>query len=202
MSSIWRLENPILNVPDCVKEATCKAVNEGYTHYTHSLGDPELRMAICKNYKSNYGVEIDPDQVIVTSGSSPSILLVLSALLERGDEIILSDPCYACYPNFIKFLGGKIIRVPVFAANGFQFNPEEITSQITARTKAIVINSPMNPTGNLIDRDVMERLSKLPATIISDEIYHGLVYNDRAHSILEFTDKAFVLNGFFKNYMR
>jgi aspartate/methionine/tyrosine aminotransferase len=191
---------PDFDVPMCVKEATCKAVNEGHTHYTHSLGDPELRNAICKNYQLNYGVEVDPDQVIVTSGSSPAILLVLAALLERDDEIILSDPCYACYPNFIKFLGGKIIRIPVFAGNGFQFNTTEVASLITPKTKAIMINSPMNPTGNLIDYDVMERLAKLPVTILSDEIYHGLVYNEKAHSILEFTDKAFVLNGFSKLY--
>ena len=191
---------PDFDVPISVKEATCQAVNEGHTHYTHSLGDPELRMAICKNYKLNYGVEIDRDQVIVTSGSSPAILLVLAALIERDDEVILSDPCYACYHNFIKFVGGKIIRIPVFAGNGFQFDTSEVASLITPRTKAIMINSPMNPTGNLVDRLVMERLAKLPITIISDEIYHGLVYNDRAHSILEFTNKAFVLNGFSKLY--
>jgi len=191
---------PDFDVPVSVKEATCNAVNEGHTHYTHSLGFPELRNAICKNYQLKYGVEVDPDQVIVTSGSSPAILLVLAALLERDEEIILSDPCYACYPNFIKFLGGKIIRVPVFAGNGFQFDTSAVESLITPRTKAIIINSPMNPTGNLIDRDVMERLAGLPITIISDEIYHGLVYHERAHSILEFTENAFVLNGFSKLY--
>ena len=191
---------PDFDVPACVKKASCEAINDGHTHYTHSLGDPELRSAICKNYKTHYGVEIDPDQVIVTSGSSPAILLALSALLEAGDEVILSDPCYSCYPNFIRFLGGKIIQIPVFAENGFQFDPEAISTQITARTKALIINSPMNPTGNLIDREVMTRLAKLPVTIISDEIYHGLIYNDQAHSILEFTDKAFVLNGFSKLY--
>ena len=191
---------PDFDVPACVKKASCEAINDGHTHYTHSLGDPELRSAICKNYKTNYGVAIDPDQVIVTSGSSPAILLALSALLEAGDEVILSDPSYSCYPNFIRFLGGKIIRIPVFAENGFQFDPEAIATQITARTKALIINSPMNPTGNLIDREVMTRLAKLPVTIISDEIYHGLIYNDQAHSILEFTDKAFVLNGFSKLY--
>jgi aspartate/methionine/tyrosine aminotransferase len=191
---------PDFDVPSCVKEATCQAVNQGHTHYTHSLGDPDLRSAITRHYKKNYGVDLDPDQVIVTSGSSPAILLVLTALIERGEEVILSDPSYACYPNFIKFLGGKIIRVPVFADNGFQFDTSEVASLITPRTKAIMINSPMNPTGNLVDPDVMERLSKLPITIISDEIYHGLVYDDHAHSILEFTDRAFVLNGFSKLY--
>jgi len=191
---------PDFDVPACVKEATCQAVNEGHTHYTHSLGDPQLRNSICKSYKLNYGVEVDPDQVIVTSGSSPAILLVLSALLERGDEVILSDPCYACYPNFIKFLGGKIIRIPVFAGNGFQFDTAEVAALITPRTKAIMINSPMNPTGNLVDGEVMERLAKLPVTILSDEIYHGLVYNEKAHSVLEYTENAFVLNGFSKLY--
>ena len=191
---------PDFDVPSCVKEATCQAVKEGHTHYTHSLGDPELRLAITRHYKKSYGVDVDPDQVIVTSGSSPAILLVLTALIERGEEVILSDPCYACYPNFIKFLGGKIIRVPVFAGNGFQFDTSQVASLISPRTKAIIINSPMNPTGNLVDPGVMERLSKMPITIISDEIYHGLVYNDHAHSILEYTEQAFVLNGFSKLY--
>lgn len=191
---------PDFDVPECVKMATAAAVNEGHTHYSPSLGNPQLRNAISKDYKLKYGVTVDPEQVIVTSGSSPAILLVLSALLETDDEIILSDPCYACYPNFIKFLKGKIIRVPVFAADGFQFDITEVASLITPRTKAIIINSPMNPTGNLVEPEVMKRLARLPIPVISDEIYHGLVYNERARSILEFSNNAFVLNGFSKLY--
>lgn len=191
---------PDFDVPECIKDACDQAMRDGYTHYTHSLGDFELRDAICRHYKQEYGVNVSPEQVLVTSGSSPAILLTLSALLERDQEIIISDPGYACYPNFIKYAGGIPVTVPVSAKNGFQYNPEEICKRITPQTKAILINSPMNPTGNLLGEQVMRDLAKFDQYIISDEIYHGLVYGDKAHSILEFTNKAFVLNGFSKLY--
>ena len=141
-----------------------------------------------------------PDQVIVTSGTSPAMLLLFSALLNPGDEVIISDPHYACYPNFIRFLGGSPVTVPVWEAEGFQFSPEAIAAKITSRTKAVLINSPSNPTGNLLSADRMAEIVSLGIPIISDEIYHGLVYADQEHSILEFTDHAFVLNGFSKAY--
>jgi aspartate/methionine/tyrosine aminotransferase len=101
---------PDFDTPTCVKEAACKALEGGHTHYTHSLGLFELRDAICEYYLKTYGVSIDPDQVIVTSGSSPAIFLVFSALLEKDDQVIISDPHYACYPNFIKFVEGNRSR--------------------------------------------------------------------------------------------
>lgn len=191
---------PDFDVPVCVSEAVSKAFSEGRTHYTHSLGDPELREEIANTYKSNYNVTISPEQIIVTSGSSPAILLALSVLCDNNDEIIHSDPGYACYPNFIKFIGAKGVTVPVREEDGFQYRPSEIIKYISKKTKGIIINSPMNPTGNLLSADVMKELSKIGTTIISDEIYHGLVYQGRAHSIIEFTDNAFVLNGFSKLY--
>lgn len=189
---------PDFDVPSCVSEAVDKAFIEGRTHYTHSLGDPELRDEICKRYHYIYGVNISPDQIIVTSGSSPAILLTLGVLCDIDDEVIISDPGYACYPNFIRFLNAKSVKVPVYEEDGFQYRPSEIEKRITDRTKAIMINSPMNPTGNLLSPEVMKELVKFNIPIISDEIYHGLVYEGRAHSILEFTDNAFVLNGFSK----
>ena len=191
---------PDFDVPECVSNAVQKAFDEGRTHYTHSLGDPELREEIAKKYQKNYGVNVSPGHIIITSGSSPAILLALGVLCEPGDEVILSDPGYACYPNFIRFIGAKAVKVPVFEEDGFQYRPEEICKRITEKTKAIFINSPMNPTGNLLSPEVMRELVKFDIPIISDEIYHGLVYEGRAHSILEFTDKAFVLNGFSKLY--
>jgi aspartate/methionine/tyrosine aminotransferase len=189
---------PDFNVPACVSEAVENAFKEGRTHYTHSLGDPELREEICKRYLNKYGVTVTPDRIIVTSGSSPAILLTLGVLCDVGDELIISDPGYACYQNFIRFLNAKPVKVPVFEEDGFQYKPIEICRRITEKTKAIIINSPMNPTGNLLSADVMRELLKFDIPIISDEIYHGLVYEGRAHSILEFTDNAFVLNGFSK----
>jgi len=191
---------PDFDVPPCVLKASETAMKQGRTHYTHSLGDPELRQEICNSYLKNYGVCISPEQVIVTSGTSPAILMVLSALCNPDDEIILSDPGYACYPNFISLSGAKMVKVPVYEEDGFQYRPENICSAITERTKAIMINSPMNPTGNLLSPETLKSIAEFSPYIISDEIYHGLVYEDQAHSILEYTKHAFVLNGFSKLY--
>jgi aspartate/methionine/tyrosine aminotransferase len=191
---------PDFDTPSCIREAGERALREGKTHYTHSLGLLELREAICDQYKRNYGVEISPDQVIVTSGTSPAMLLIFGALLEAGDEVIISDPHYACYPNFIRFLEGVPIRIPVDEEDGFQFRPEEIRRQITPRTRAIFINSPANPTGNLLSPERMAEIAHLGSMVISDEIYHGLVYEGQEHTILEYTGECFVLNGFSKLY--
>ena len=194
---------PDFETPACVKEAACRALEEGHTHYTHSLGLFELRSAICDHYRSTYGVTVEPEQVIVTSGSSPAIFLVFSALLEENDEVIISDPHYACYPNFIRFVGGRPTTIPVHEEDAFQYRPESIKKKLTARTRGIFINSPSNPTGNLLSAERMQQIARLTTCarcphIVSDEIYHGLVYEGKAHSILEFTDHAFVLNGFSK----
>jgi len=194
---------PDFDTPACVREAACRALEDGHTHYTHSLGIFELREAICEYYLETYNVTVEPDQVIVTSGSSPAIFLVFSALLEKDDEVIISDPHYACYPNFIKFVQGRPIAIPVYEEDGFQYRPELIKAQINSKTRAIFINSPSNPTGNLLSENRMQAIADLvsapeSAHIVSDEIYHGLVYEGKEHSILEFTDRAFALNGFSK----
>jgi (5-formylfuran-3-yl)methyl phosphate transaminase len=191
---------PDFDVPQCIADAARQAYAEGKSHYTHSLGDPELREEIVKRYDREYNVNVSPDQIIVTSGSSPAILLALGVLCDADDEVILSDPGYACYPNFIKFIGARAVKVPVSEEDGFQYRVEEICRRITKRTKAIIINSPMNPTGNLLEPEVMKELAKYDIPVISDEIYHGLVYEGKAHCMLEFSDRAFVLNGFSKLY--
>jgi aspartate/methionine/tyrosine aminotransferase len=189
---------PDFDTPECVKASACRAINEGYTHYTHSLGLIELREAICEYYHDTYHVSVDPGQVIVTSGSSPAIFMTFAALIEKDDEVIVSDPHYACYPNFIRFVEGVPVFVPVYEEDGFQFRPEAIQDNITDRTKAIFINSPSNPTGNLLSAHRMKAIAGFSPYIVSDEIYHGLVYEGKEHSILEYTDRAFVLNGFSK----
>ena len=191
---------PDFDTPQCVKDAACRAITEGHTHYTHSLGNLELREAICRHYFKTYNVSVSPDQIVITSGTSPAMLLIFSALLERGDQVIISDPRYACYPNFIRFAQGVPVTVPVYEEDGFQYRPEEIERKITKKTRAILINSPSNPTGNLLSESRMRAIAELPPYVVSDEIYHGLVYEGKEHSILEFTDNAFVLNGFSKLY--
>ena len=191
---------PDFDTPPCVKEATCQALEKGYTHYTHSLGNLDLREAICRHYFETYHVSVPPDQIVITSGTSPAMFLLFAALLEAGDQVIVSDPRYACYSNFIKFLQGVPVAVPVYEEDGFQYRPEAIRDKIAEKTKAIFINSPSNPTGNLLSESRMRAIAEFSPHIISDEIYHGLVYEGQEHSILEFTDHAFVLNGFSKLY--
>jgi aspartate/methionine/tyrosine aminotransferase len=191
---------PDFDTPECIKEACDRAIRDGQTHYTHSLGLIELREAICEHYYEKYRVSISPDQIIVTSGTSPAMMILFSSILGRGDEIIISDPHYACYPNFINFFDGVPVTVNVYEEDGFQYTPEAIKEKISPNTKAIMINSPSNPTGNLLNAERMKNIAYLGIPIISDEIYHGLVYDDEEHSILEFTDNAFVFNGFSKTY--
>ena len=189
---------PDFSTPDCICNAAHRAIGEGYTHYTHSLGLLELREAICRYYLKKYNVPVLPDQIIITSGTSPALFMLFSVLLETGEEIIISDPHYPCYPNFARFINAEPVFVDVYEEDGFQLRPEDIKKRIGPRTKAILINSPSNPTGNLLSPERMEKIAGLGPYVISDEIYHGLVYEDKEHSILEFTDRAFVLNGFSK----
>lgn len=191
---------PDFSMPDCVVQASHKALDNGHTHYTHSLGDPALREAIAIFYRNEYDVMVDPECVLVTSGSSPAILMVLLTLCGAGDEILISDPGYPCYRNFILASGAVPVDVPVRAANGFQFEPFEVQKSRTARTRAMIVNSPMNPTGTLIDDQVYRMLAETGIPVISDEIYHGLVYNGKARSVLEFMPDAFVISGFSKRF--
>jgi aspartate/methionine/tyrosine aminotransferase len=191
---------PDFDLPAPISEAVNKALAEGHTHYTHSLGDPELREAIAEHYNERYGVSVDPGRIVVGSGTSPVMMLVFAALLEAEDEVIISDPGYACYPNFIRFAGGVPVPVPVSEEDGFQLSAAAIADRITDRTKAVFINSPSNPTGIVLSEERMREINDLGVRVISDEIYHGLVYAGKEHSILEFTDDAIVLNGFSKLY--
>ena len=191
---------PDFPTPRCICEGAEKAIRDGHTHYTHSLGLIELREAVCRHYDEKYGVRIHPDQVIVTSGTSPGLFMIFSGLLDPGDEIIISDPHYPCYPNSANFLKATPVFVPVKEDEGFQYRAEDIRSAMGKRTRAVLVNSPSNPTGTLLSPDRMAAVADLGPYVVSDEIYHGLVYEDKEHSILEFTDRAFVLNGFSKAY--
>jgi len=191
---------PDFDTPECINEAGYRAICDGKTHYTHSLGLIELREAIAEDYWEKYRVKISPEQILIASGTSPAMLLLFSALLEEGDEVILSNPYYPCYPNIIRFVGGSLLFVDVKEEEGFQYLPEMIEEKLNPRVKGIMINSPANPTGNVISGERMAKIAEFSPFIISDEIYHGLVYEGEAHSILEYTDHAFVINGFSKLY--
>ena len=191
---------PDFDTPQCIKEACVKALCDGRTHYTHSLGLLELREAISADYEKTYGVQVTPDRILIASGTSTAMLLLFSALLEEGDELILPNPYYPCYPNIIKYVGGVPVFVDVLEEEGFQYIPEMISPKIGPRTKGILINSPSNPTGNVLSGERMEEIARFSPIIISDEIYQGLVYEGEAHSILEYTENSFVINGFSKLY--
>ena len=191
---------PDFDTPAPIKEAGLRAVREGKTHYTHSQGLVPLREAICEHYAAKYGVKVSPDQVLVTSGTSPAMLLLFSALIGHGEEVILPNPHYPCYPNIISYVGGRPIFVATEEEEGFQYLPAEIKQRITEHTKGIIVNSPANPTGIVMDKKRMQEIASLSPVIISDEIYHGLVYEGKEHSMLEFTDRCFVINGFSKLY--
>ena len=192
---------PDFETPPHVVEAAEKALREGKTKYTHCQGIIQLREAICQHYARNYNVTIKPEQVFVNSGSSPAMFSVFGVLLNPGDEVVLTNPHYACYPSIFSFLGGQPVYLNLRGDEGFRYRVEDVEGLITPKTKAILINSPANPTGIVIKKEDLEKLAQCERCfIISDEIYHGLVYEGKAHSIFEFTDRAFVLNGFSKVY--
>ena len=191
---------PDFPTPQVVKEAAFRAMAAGETQYTHSQGLMDLREALCRHYLEKYGVRLSPEQFIVTSGTSPAMLLIFAALLDAEDEVILSDPHYSCYPNFLRLVDAIPHYVRVWEEEGFQFRPEELRPHLTPQTKGIIINSPANPTGTLLSAERLARIAELGPHIVSDEIYHGLVYEGQEHSILEYTDRAFVINGFSKLY--
>jgi (5-formylfuran-3-yl)methyl phosphate transaminase len=195
---------PDFEAPQVVRDALERAIKDGRTRYTHSLGILPLREAIAEHYARAYGVTISPDQILVTAGTSPAMLLLFGHLLNSGDEVVLSDPYYACYPNFIRYAEGRPVYVGVTEEDGFQYRPEAIRNKVGPRTRAIMINSPANPTGTVLSAERMAAIAELSRGdgpfIVSDEIYHGLSYGGRDRTILEFTGRAFVLNGFSKAY--
>ena len=194
------LGEPDFPTPEPVVEACVDALRSGATSYTHSLGTLELRQELAAHYRRRYGVELAPERILISSGTSPLMLLLFAALLEEGDEILLPDPSYACYPNFIRFAGGRPVYLPTRAEDGFQPRPEQVRQAITARTRGVLINSPSNPAGSTLPTAWLEALAQLPVPLISDEIYHGLTYEGEERSALEFSADAFVLGGFSKAY--
>jgi aspartate/methionine/tyrosine aminotransferase len=191
---------PDFDTPPVIREAAEKALKDGRTRYVHTLGILPLREAIAEHYHTRYGVTVSPDQILVTAGTSPAMLLLFTTLVDRGDQVILSDPHYACYPKFVKYAEAEPVYVNVEEDDAFQLRPEAVRSALTPATRAILVNSPANPTGTVLGPDRMAALAGLGPWIVSDEIYHGLTYEGPEHTILEFTDRAFVLNGFSKAF--
>lgn len=196
----FEVGEPDLPTPEVVCEEAINAIRQGDTKYTPSLGIPELREVVAEDHKENYGVDVSPSRVVITMGSSPALLLSMLSLLDPKEEVIITDPHYACYPQIIKVAGAVPKRFRIFEEDGFQIDIKSLKKAVSKKTKAILINSPSNPTGAILEPTLMKEISELGPYIISDEIYHGLVYEGKAHTILEFTDRAFIVNGMSKLY--
>jgi len=196
----FSLGEPDFPPPDCVKEACIKAIRDNETKYTHSQGSFELREAIVEHYHAKYRVNISPEQIIVTQGTSPAFFLIFSTILERNDEVILPNPHYPCDANFVEFLDGKVKYLKIEEEEDYQWDLVKLKKLIGNRTRGIFVTSPSNPTGTVLRKDVLKGIAEIFSPIVSDEIYHGLVYEGREHSLLEFTDEAIVVNGFSKAY--
>ena len=188
--------------PPAAAVAACiRALEAGETRYTDSRGLAELRVAIAADCARRHGVEVDPERVLVTSGSSGAMLLVCSLLVESGGEVVIGTPHYPCYPNFVRACGGEPVLVPMQPEAGYPLRPADVRAVLTDRTRAIVVGSPANPTGAIQSEDTLQELASLGVPLVSDEIYDGLVYDGaRAASALAVAGDVFVLDGFSKRY--
>ena len=187
--------------PPAAVRACVEALRAGHTRYTDSRGHWELRCAIAADCERRSGVRVEPDRVVVTSGTSPAMLLVFSLLVAPGDEVILPTPHYPCYPNFVRVCGGVPVAVETRAEDGYRLDLDAVRTAISERTRAIIFGSPANPTGAVQEPEVVRGLAELGVPLVSDEVYDGLVYDDAmVTSALAVADDAFVLDGFSKRY--
>ncbi|MBW2714597.1 MAG: pyridoxal phosphate-dependent aminotransferase [Deltaproteobacteria bacterium] len=181
--------------------ACIRAIELGQTHYTDSRGLSELREAIADDHGRRFGVDVEPERIVVSNGTSPAMLMVFSLLVGEGDEVVLSTPHYPCYPNFIRMSGGVPVLVPADPETGYAMDVDAIRRALTPRTRAIVVSSPANPTGAVQSEETMRGLVSLGVPIISDEIYDGLLYDGaKVTSALQISDDVYVLDGFSKRY--
>lgn len=195
---------PDFPTPETITRAGIRALKEGKTHYTPALGLPQLRSAIAAHYFPRYGVELDPDRVVVTPGSSGALQLLFSSLIDAGDSVLLTDPGYPCNRHLIQGVNGVPLSIPVGAETGYCLTPELIEKHWQPQTKAVLVASPANPTGTVMDREALAACHAVcrekGGYLIVDEIYHGLVYDADSPSALEISDDLFVINSFSKYY--
>jgi len=192
---------PSFPPPPEVVAAVAAAVAAGDTHYTDSRGLYALRVAIAADCRRRRGVDVSPERIVVTSGSSAALLLVFNLLLDPGDEIIIPTPHYPCYPNMVSVCGGRSVLVPTTPDDGYRIDVDRVRAAITPRTKGLLVASPANPTGAVQPPEVMRALASLGVPVLSDEIYDGLLYDGATNtSPLGLTDECFVFDGFSKRY--
>lgn len=195
---------PDFPTPAPVIAAAQRAIASGDLYYTSALGIPALRAAIARHYADHYGVSVSPERVIVTSGSSAALLLVLALVVDRDDRILLADPNYPCNRHFVRVLEGEPVGIPVGPQTRYQLTAQLIAGNWDARTRGALIASPSNPTGTTVPFDEMRRIDatvrERGGHLVVDEIYLGLTYGEKPRSVLEFASDAFVISSFSKYF--
>ena len=191
---------PDFSAPPEAVSSVRKSMGKNTAGYTFSQGLEGLRNEISKKYEEDYGVKILPEQVLVTNGSSLLLFLAIRLLASPDSEVILTDPCYACYENVVRLAGAEPVMIKLRHEDSFQLNVDELKKMVTSKTRAILINSPMNPTGVVFSSEVMKSLADLDIPVISDEIYADLSFEDSPCSFLSFSEKTIAIIGFSKYF--
>lgn len=198
---------PDFDTPENVIEAGAKALHSGWTHYGPANGDPQLREAIATYINGSRGTSFSADQVVVTPGGKPVMFFLMLAMLEEGDEAIFPDPGFPIYQSMIDFAGAKAVPIPLREENEFRLDVDELRSLVTDRTKLLIINSPANPTGGVLERSDIEAIAKIAVEhdllVLSDEIYSELLYEGEHISIATcpgMAERTVILDGFSKTY--
>jgi aspartate/methionine/tyrosine aminotransferase len=195
---------PDFPTPAPVIAAAQQAIAAGDLYYTSALGLPSLREAIARHYHDHYGVEISPERVVVTAGSSAALMLVLALLVNRDDRILLADPNYPCNRHFVRVLEGEPVGIPVGPDTSYQLTASQVAQRWDSRTRGVLIASPSNPTGTCVPREELRRIAGAVAQrgghLIVDEIYLGLTYGSEPRSVLDFAHDAFVISSFSKYF--
>ncbi|MCM8815150.1 MAG: pyridoxal phosphate-dependent aminotransferase [Candidatus Omnitrophica bacterium] len=198
---------PDFDTPDHIKQACIKAINDGFTKYTDSSGIKPLRQAICEKFKMDNGLDYEPDQIVVSCGAKHSLFNVMIAICDEDDEIIIPAPYWVSYPEMVKLAGGKCIFCRF--NSDYKIDIEHLKSIITKKTKALILNSPANPTGIVYTKEELEKIAEIACEnniiVISDEVYEKLVYDGKKHiSIASLNDEikklTVVVNGVSKTY--
>ena len=198
---------PDFDTPSNIVEAAIKALREGQTHYTPSAGIPQLREAIAEEISTTRGIEVNPDQVVVTPGGKPIMFFTILALCEQGDEVIYPNPGFPIYGSMINFTGATPVPVPLLMEKDFRFDIEQFKGLVSSQTKMIILNSPHNPTGGVLTREDLKAIAEAAiendALVLSDEIYSRMVYEGEFASITSIPgmeERTIILDGFSKTY--
>jgi len=191
---------PTQKVSMTIRESAKVSIDKGRDRYSNSLGVLVLREMVAERYEQNLSVNISPDQVVITTGSSAALILALISLIKAGDQVVIVEPYYPCYPQLVKIFGGRVRVFKTFENEGYQINIKKLEKFLSKKDKVLILNSPSNPTGVSQNKKVLSFLSSLRINIISDEIYQGLNYDFNPASILQYDKKAIVVDGFSKFY--